>query len=286
MRLGKVEKVMSKKLGQILLLVLCLMVAKHAGIWIARVNTEQKLAELEKVQIVVFGDSIWDYWRGTEGIDGVEEGIDYRLSKRVPSDIYNLCIGGSSAGLLTEGKDKEIWNAQSLNAMVDMVTGQTEISLPEEKKASEVILQPDYTKTDYFIIAYGLNDYFSGVEIESEETEDLYTYKGAVRRAVGTLREYYPEAKIVLIAPNYCEFYSEGLNCRTKDCGAGLGIDYVQAMEELSMELDTLFLNCYETLDISFYNDTIYLRDGVHLTEKGRIRYAEELAKILIGDLL
>jgi len=286
LHLGKVEKIMSKNLGQILLLVLCLMVANHAGKLIARANTEQKLTEQKNVQIVVFGDSIWDYWRGMEGIDGAEEGIDYRLSKRVPSDIYNLCIGGSSAGLLTEGDDKDEWNAQSLNAMVDMVTGQKEISLPGEKKASEVILQPDYTKTDYFIIAYGLNDYFSGVEIESEEAEDLYTYKGAVRRAVRTLREYYPNAKIVLIAPNYCEFYSEGLNCRTKDCGAGIGTDYVYAMEELSKELDTLFLNAYEALDISFYNDTIYLRDGVHLTEKGRIRYAEELAKILIGDLL
>lgn len=286
MHLGKVEKVMSKKLGQILLLVLSMIIANCAGKWMARVNIEQKLAEREKVQIVVFGDSIWDYWRGLEGIDGEEEGIDYCLAKRIPSDIYNLGIGGSSAGLLTEGDDKDSWNAQSLNAMVDMVTGQAEISLPEEKKASEVILQPDYTKTDYFIIAYGLNDYFSGMEIESEETEDLYTYKGAVRRAVGTLREYYPDAKIVLIAPNYCEFYSEGLNCKTKDCGAGVGTDYVYAMEELSEELNTLFLNCYEALDISFYNDTIYLRDGVHLTEKGRIRYAEELAKILIGDLL
>ncbi len=286
MHLAKVEKIMSKRLGQILLLVLCLIVANHAGKLVAKTSVEQKLAEQGNVQIVVFGDSIWDYWRGMEGIDGAEEGIDYRLSKRVPSDIYNLCIGGSSAGLLTEGDDKDEWNDQSLNSMVDMVTGQKEISLPGEKKASEVILQPDYTKTDYFIIAYGLNDYFSGVEIESEETEDLYTYKGAVRRAVRTLREYYPNAKIVLIAPNYCEFYSEGLNCKTKDCGAGIGTDYVYAMEELSEELDTLFLNCYEALDISFYNDTIYLRDGVHLTEKGRIRYAEELAKILIGDLL
>lgn len=286
MNLGKLRVKMSRRFGQVLLLMLCLIVGVWAGQIIAKANVEQKLAQKDKVQIVVFGDSIWDYWRGMEGIDGTEEGIDYRLAKLVPSGIYNLCIGGSSAGLLKDGEDKEEWNAQSLNAMVDMVTGQAEISLPAEKTASEVILQPDYNETDYFIIAYGLNDYFSGVEIESEESEDLYTYKGAVRRAVRVLREYYPQAKIVLIAPNYCEFYSEGLNCRTKDCGAGFGTDYVQAMKELSVELDTLFLNCYEALDISFYNDTIYLRDGVHLTEKGRIRYAEELAKILIGDLL
>ena len=277
---------MGKRIGQILLFMMVIAAGVWTGQMLAKANVGQRLAEHEKVQIVVLGDSIWDYWRGMEGIDAGEEGIDYRLSQIIPSNIYNLSIGGSSAALLKNGEEKEVWNAQSLNAMVDMVTGQAPVTLSKEKAAAEIISKPDYSKTDYFVIAYGLNDYFSGVQIESEDAEDLYTYKGAIRRAVKRLREYYAQAEIVLVAPNYCEFYDEETNSNQKDFGSGVGADYAKAMQELSEELNTLFLNSYERLNIRFYNDTIYLRDGVHLTEKGRIRYAKELAKVLIGDLL
>lgn len=58
-----------------------------------------------------------------------------------------------------------------------------------------------------FVINYGLNDYFSGYAVDDpEDPYDTVTYCGALRTGIRSLQEAYPDALILLAAPNYITF--------------------------------------------------------------------------------
>ena len=43
------------------------------------------------------------------------------------------------------------------------------------------------------------------------------------------------------------------------------------------------FLNAYEGIGLDTYTADEYLEDGVHLSEKGRRKYAEKLTEIILA---
>lgn len=271
---------LKKWLGCFVLIILCttLLFAIVSGV--QKALEARAIAKRGEVTIVVLGDSIWDLVRD-------ETGIDNRLADRLGAKVYNLAISGTCAALRVYGEDVEKWNGSNLTRMVEQVVGLREADIDETKEAASLIREIDYTEVDYFIIAYGLNDYFQAIPIESSDPLDPYTYGGALRSAVKMLTETYPNAEIVLISPTYCQNYSYGKivsDSNTKDYGGGFEPVYVAEVEKIAKEYDLIFINAYRKLGVHRYNGLKYLSDATHLTEFGRDKYAKMVADYLIKD--
>lgn len=245
-------------------------------------NQEDPGQDSDRTQIVVFGDSIWDSTRD-------ETGIAYLVSEYMDADVYNCAIGGTRATLKPgEATDNyDTWDSTSLSGMVNVALGKVdpEIFL-EGYIAGGVIRDIDFSKTDYFIIAYGLNDYFAGAPLNADNYNswDAHGYGGALRFAIDRLRGAFPDAQILLISPNYCQFWKDGYmytDSNMKNFGGGTLTDYANVCRNVAETQNTLFIDGYSTLGINTYTAEDYLEDGIHLTEDGRELYAKAVSSCL-----
>lgn len=246
-------------------------------------NTDTPSNDNEELkQIVVFGDSLWDSTRD-------ETGIAYLVSKYTGADVYNCAIGGTRASLkATESDiDYENWDSTSLVGMVNAAIGRVDPErFLEGYVAGGVFMNLDFSKTDCFIIAYGLNDYFANTPLNKEggSSWDPHGYCGALRLAISNLRSYYPNARILLISPTYCQFWKDGYmytDSNMKDFGSGTLTDYANACRNVAETQKTLFIDGYSTLGINSYTAEDYLEDGIHLTAAGRELYAKAVSSCL-----
>lgn len=242
-------------------------------------QTEPSGSEL---QIVFLGDSIFDNNR-----DGT--GIPYLTSIQCGADVYNLAIGGTSATIETDeqiGNDN--WTSRSLVGIVKAINGEIPTDVFKGTRTKEILDNPkvDFSNTDYFVIEYGINDFFRAVpQNDSDNDFNMKTYAGALRYAVSNLRNCAPDATIILCAPNYSQFYSGDRfigDGNTLNTGNGTLFDYKGTCEYISKEQQTEFLDAYMDLGINGYTAEAYLEDGVHLTKEGRQLYADALAKMIL----
>lgn len=250
-----------------------------------QVVTEEDQTEPQghDLQLVFLGDSIFDSNR-----DGT--GVPYLTSVQCDADVYNLAIGGTTATLkLTESAENEKWTNCGLMGLVKAMTGQIPTDIFEGTNAKAILDNPniDFSQTDYFIIEYGINDYFEGAARSYDtESHSLYTYAGALRAAIQALRDLAPGCTIVLCPPHYCLFFNGDKyvgDSNVTDKGAGTLRDYMGTCEYISGEQQTLFLNTYYDLGIDAYTTDQYLEDGIHLTQEGRQIYADALARLILS---
>ena len=162
------------------------------------------------MQIVFMGDSILDNDREDGGVASlVSDGCNAR--------VYNMAIGGTTAALTTYQKyDFNDWQSSGLLGIVNGILGNIPPSYFEGKQAEWILEECDFSKTDYFVIEYGINDFLSGQIPQSRyladgstlAVDDVHTYSGALSTAVTLLQNNFPNAKILLIAPHYCQIFS------------------------------------------------------------------------------
>lgn len=275
---------MNKK--RILICILCVIVSvlAIAGLYklAKHIVWENAISDRGEVNIVVLGDSIWDLVRDETGIDAV-------LEDKLDCTVYNLAISGTSAAFRNQDDSTGTWNKQSLYPLVQHITGNGETTVSETEEAFQMINSIDYDSVDYFVISYGLNDYFNIIPVDGEDPFDLYTYGGALRSAVSMLKERYPDAKIVLISQTCWHLYSYGkivADSNDYDFGAGYGTAYVEKVQEIAKEYDCIYVDAYHKMGITRRNGLKYLIDATHLTETGREKYASILADYLIKDYI
>lgn len=259
------------------------------GIDLYEPEQEQMITEEDQVepqgyelQLVFLGDSIFDNNR-----DGT--GVPYLTSVACEADVYNLAIGGTSATIeATEESENEMWTSRSLVGIVKAIKGDISSDVFGATRTKEILDNPDvdFSKTDYFIIEYGVNDFFRGVrQSDSENDYNLKTYAGALRYAVSNLREVAPDATIILCSPTYAQFYDgEWMvgDGNSLNSGNGTLFDYKGTCNYVANERSTEFFNAYEDLGIDSYTAEEYLEDGVHLTQEGRRLYAEALSEKIL----
>ena len=233
-------------------------------------NTKDVVERNKKTQIVVFGDSIWNAGRGTDG-------ISEQIMKEKDVIIYNCSIGGTTAAVYNESTKWEEWTSNSFNGMMyitnDLIS---EDQLIPNDTAAKVFKEIDFSQVDYIIVSYGLNDYFSNVPIFPKDYFDLTSYVGALRHGVHKIQKQYPDIKFILTSPTYCGWF-EG----ERDFGLG---DYVEAARGVSAEYETYFLDMYHALGKNPQEKTQYLEDGVHLTPEGRSLYARAVIEFLTAQ--
>lgn len=237
--------------------------------------------DANKMQLVFLGDSILDGYRN-------ESGIAYLTGESCNAHAYNLAMGGTTAALTTyESAIYEKWTSRSLLGVVNAICGNIDSSILDGYRAGEVFATCDFTKTDYFIIEYGMNDFLSAIPMNNNSNiNQEFTYVGALRIAINTLRRNFPDAEIVLCSPNYAQFWGKDGSFlgdgNMVDNGGGTLAAYYRVCGNVANDSQTLFLNAYEGIGLDAYTADEYLEDGIHLAEKGRRKYAEKLAEIIM----
>ena len=235
----------------------------------------------EKMSIVVLGDSIWDMDRG-------DTGIAAQVANYMNADVYNCAIGGSRATLKDgESPDNfENWSSSSLMGMCNVLAGKVDPEFLEGYPGGGVIRNVNPKNVDYYIISYGLNDYFSKAPISAASGDiwDPHGYAGALRNAVLLLSQISPQAQVLIISPTYCQFFKDGVmytDSNMKDYGQGALTLYANAARNVAENIPTLYIDAYSTMGINIYSADQYLEDGIHLTVEGRALYAKAVASCL-----
>ena len=244
------------------------------------------------MQIVFMGDSIIDSDRENGGVASL-------ISGGCNARVYNMAMGGTTAALLpNEHADFETWDSRSLMGVVNAILGNIDKSIFDGYRAGEILDECDFSQTDYFVIEYGVNDFLTGKIYQSKYLEDggelavddLHTYTGALSAAVTLLRDNFPDAKIMIIAPHYCQFYNGETfigDAYSLNYGYGTLVDFSRAagyVAEQHKKDNVIFYNAMEEGGIDAYNADKCLMDGVHLTAEGRIAYAEYAIRLIKAD--
>ncbi len=258
---------------------------------------EQAPAEKEddkqySMQVVIMGDSIMDGDRSESGASDI-------IAEQLGAKVYNMSIGGTTAALMpNEQYDFNNWNSCGLLGIVNAILGNISPDVFDGYAAKEVLQTCDFSKTDYFIIEYGVNDFLTGKIPNSRYLENgdtlavksSHTYTGALEDAVGTLKNHFPNAQILLVAPHYCQVFSgktfigDGYSL---DYGYGPLINFARGagyIAEQYKEDGVLFFNAFEESGIDAGTADQYLEDGVHMTPLGARVYAEKIASIISKD--
>ena len=254
-------------------------------------DTVQEEEKKYDMQIVFMGDSILDN-------DREYDGVAYLISQSCNAKVYNLSMGGTTAALGDgETGDYAHWDSRCLLGVVNAIVGNIDPGIFDDYKAGKLMKECDFSKTDYFVIEYGINDFLSQIPTsrymadgETRKEDAEHTYGGALEQAVSKLQENFPDAKILLIAPHYCQFFSGNTfigDGYSLNFGYGTLIEYVQAcgyVYDQHRDENVMLYNAFEVSGIDAYTADDYLEDGIHLTSQGRRKYAEDLSRKIMKD--
>lgn len=251
-------------------------------------NTEDGNYEM---QIVFLGDSI-------TAEDSDWTGVAQLIGENCNAKVYNMAMGGTTAALLEgETAGYDMWSSRSLMGVINAILGNIDPSIFDGYSAGKVLKECDFSKTDYFVIEYGINDFLSQIPI-SKYLEDgsvrnvdmIRTYAGALELAVMYLHNAFPDARIIMIAPHYCQIFSGKTfvgDSYSLDYGYGPMVSYARVcgyVAEQHKEEGVIFYNAMEESGIDAYTADKYTVDGVHLSEEGARMYADLLIRFIKND--
>lgn len=246
--------------------------------------TEEKI----QVQMVTFGDSVFGEIRD-------ETAIPALLGQLTGKTVFNSALGGTCVARAEDNRRLDaVAGSISLSELVRSIYAE-DFGVQQSTYYRDSMMEyfpevidgletVDFKQVEIVLIQHGVNDYHAGVPIENpEDPYDEYSFLGALRYCVETLREVNPDIRIVLVTPAYTWYPFTGLTCETMDAGGGVLEDYVNAeiafAEEMGIEVIDLY---HDFLTHVNYDDYIfYTRDGLHPNEEGRKLWAEKIAREL-----
>lgn len=228
--------------------------------------------DAKQVQIVFFGDSIIGNYTNSMSVPEVAKA----LSK---AEVFNCGYGGRGAALC---KETEI----SFPEIVDAFIAQDMNCLPEGTQLYDgvkMFIERENTDRELmFVINYGLNDYYNGAVLESENMYDITSYGGALRGGIEKIKKEYPDAQIVLMTPNFTTYFDYGQG-RNSEAG-GVLEEYAELALEIARQQQVGVLDNYHELPITKDNWKDYQDDGCHLNERGRFLLGSRIARIIKTD--
>lgn len=232
-------------------------------------NTTVNYPDLSDYRLIFLGDSVIGNFTDSTSIPEIAVGL-------TGASVFNCGLGGSSAAMPD--------SAIALPAIADaFIHG--DLSLLAEgsqvyRGVSSYLSSPPSDQKLCFIIYYGLNDYFCGYPISSEnDPYDTATYCGAIRTVVKSIRSSFQDAQIILCTPNYIFYLDYG----TIPQGEGNYVleDYVKAIFSLSEELQTDVLDTYHNFGVNQSNWVKYIPDQVHPNAAYRYLIVEKLIGLI-----
>lgn len=244
------------------------------------------------MQIVFMGDSILDNEREDNGVAAL-------ISEACNARVYNMSMGGTTAAIMPgEQLGYDTWDSRSLLGVVHAIRGDIKTDIFNGYEAEWILKECDFDKTDYFVIEYGINDFLTRKIPQSKyvgngetlDVADVRTYSGALQTAVDLLRDRFPNAKILLIAPHFCQIFDADTfvgDSYSLDYGYGTMVEFSRCMGyvyEQNKQNNVMFYNAMEESGIDAYNADKYLEDGIHLTAEGRKVYVDYAVRLIMGD--
>ena len=147
------------------------------------------------------------------------------------------------------------------------------------------------------MIEYGINDFLSQIPISKymegggiRDVDEIRTYAGALDIAVTQLHNAFPDAKIIMIAPHFCQIFNGETfmgDSYSIDYGYGSMVSYARVcgyVAEQHKEDGVIFYNAMEESGIDAYTSDKYMVDGIHLSEEGARMYADLLIRLIKAD--
>lgn len=265
-----------------------LAVLLFAVLFLTTFRSRRNQADENVVQIVAFGDSIL-------GLVRDDTAVPARLQALTGKTVYNAALGGTSAA--RGGNDRRMDMARGSLSLVGLTraVGAEDFSVQQSARIRESnteyfpeavdgLTKVDFSQVETVLIQYGLNDYHVGTPIENpEEPCDEYTYLGALRASIDTLKKVNPDLRIILLTPTYAWYIAYEQTCEEIDFGGGTLSDYVDAEIRMAQELDVEIVDLYHDVYSceSGENWEAYTIDGIHPNEAAREMLAERIAEVL-----
>lgn len=252
----------------------------------------------EKVYDIIFlGDSIVG-----NRVDGVC--IADVLEDCLGRSVYNGALGGTSMSY----NNRDLWESLNISqwSMVKLAqaiyaddwTSQLAVVRDAEKyrPVNQTVLdyfysrilglsQIDFSQAEVLLIQHGTNDYNNGQMLDSKEDPmDINTFGGALRSTLSMIQKKYPDLRIVLISPVYCEIPGGTLQkCYELDFGGGVLDDYVKLEKQIAEEYGVEWLDMYYDSGIWEENVDMYLFDKLHPSVEGAELLGNRIADYLEG---
>ena len=245
--------------------------ADESEILLDIVKEDIKYPDLSGKEIVFFGDSIMGNYHGPISIPGESASLSN-------ADAYNLGIGGTTA-------------IADFNKVVDAFLGSGSLSgIEDENFISELKRyenEHDENKELYFIVNYGVNDYFMGVPAHVNTGApygdyEYDSYEAAMTDGIIKLQSSYPDAKIIILSPIYTNYFEAGERIMS-EVGAPLQT-YRDMGKYISEKLNTEWIDSLELIEINEDNYETYLLDEVHPNFDGIYLISDSLIRYIAGE--
>lgn len=154
------------------------------------------------------------------------------------------------------------------------------------KERMEELSRVDFEKVDILIITHGTNDYNNGKTLDNpDDPFDEATFGGALRSTLKLLQEHYPDLRIILMTPVYCEIGKQGeLKSHEVSFGGGTLCDYVEKEKEIAAAYGVEVLDAYYESGIGEENIEEYLFDYLHPNIEGNILLGNFVADYLLEN--
>ncbi len=232
-------------------------------------DTLETYADLSGKKVFFIGDSVFGNYRD-------ETAISSFFAEMTGAKTYNLGQGGVPAVNMTD-PDFPISTAfDYLTGSTDtetfdrIVGGDPGLYSYNSYRLAAADLKGTNGKDAIFILEFGLNDYFAGM--------DTVKYRESINEMTSRLKNAYPESKIIVLGAGYTGLYTFGTETLS-EFGADLQT-YREITREAALESGCTFLNLATDFDFTLGEIYVYLlKDTVHYNEGGRYRIAQHLAR-------
>lgn len=229
-------------------------------------ETPTSYPDLSGWDVVFFGDSIIGNYTGSYSVPGVVTGLS-------DAHTYNCAQGGIPA---SEDANSLLSFPSSVDYFMEQDSSAILVDGPFPSSLEDYVQEDHDQRKLCFVLNFGLNDYFGGHPVaNAKDPFDTATYAGALREGIHKLQTAYPEAKIVLMTPNFVSIFNNGTDTMSEN--GSILTEYVDAAVEVANDMNVICLNNYTDLGINESNASSLLADGVHLNETGRFRLAERI---------
>ncbi|MDY6334592.1 MAG: GDSL-type esterase/lipase family protein [Lachnospiraceae bacterium] len=260
------------------------------------------------LQVVIFGDSQFDR-------DRTPSGIAAQLAEATHTIVYNAAIGATTAACLDRSQPTVPPEGSSVKPPVNPSVKPPAAPSPEPPRPGNPYRDPGLLghvfsavglttpeeafpghwsalvmehcpmqETDVFVLEYGINDFNARVPLLDASAA---SYGEALSEGIHLLKSAFPNAKILLCGPGYCQFYDTDRNLVGDSDTLSNGLfpvsDYCTVARQVAANYGIAYFDAYEALSINSQNADIYLEpDGVHYTAAGRSLYASKLSSALL----
>ena len=226
--------------------------------------------------IVFIGDSVFGYTQGTVSIPGVVENL-------FGAKTYNLGYGGMSATSNPE-QMRGVWQlwqgALTGDVEGNHLTQNADVCEQIKEVVTEgVLTQAQQGENLIFVLNFGLNDYFKGEPLGTLEDSTTDTYLGAMQAVMGSIKEKYPAAVLLVLTPNHVVEFEYGTR-KTGEDGNVLQ-DYRDGITALAEKMGVLCMDVNKEIGLNKENHDKYLADGTHPNFYGNFCYGVAIAELL-----